>query len=65
MKQVVDDESIDEILKGADKAAKRKAFRHNMPYAILQDGNVVLVYPDDHTEIATQKHLEDLEQKDI
>jgi hypothetical protein len=60
MKIVDESENLDELLKGADLFAKRKAFRNNLPYAILIDGEVTLVYPDKHTEIATPEHLEQL-----
>lgn len=60
MKTVVEDENLDEILKGADLAAKRKAFRNNMPYAILKDGNVVLVFPDKHIEPATPENMKNI-----
>lgn len=60
MKIVVEDENLDEILKGVDLAAKRKAFRNNMPYAILKDGNVVLVFPDKHIEPAIPENLKNI-----
>ena len=53
-------EDLSEAIKGADLPAKRKAFRKNLPYAIIKDGNVVLVYPDNHTELATAETLEAL-----
>jgi hypothetical protein len=53
-------ENLDEVIKGADLAAKRKAFRKHLPYAVLRDGVVILVYPDNHTEIATPERLEEL-----
>ncbi len=52
---------LSEAIKGADLSAKRKAFRNNLPYAILKDGNVILVFPDKHTEIATPERLEELQ----
>lgn len=60
MKSMAEKENLDEAIKGADLSAKRKAFRKNMPYAVLRDGEVVLVYPDNHTEIATPQRLEEL-----
>jgi hypothetical protein len=60
MKRAERNEDLSEAIKGADLAAKRKAFRKNLPYAILKDGNVILVYPDKHTEIATPERLEEL-----
>jgi hypothetical protein len=65
MKVADEIESLDELLKGADLSAKRKAFRNNLPYAILKDGEVTLVYPDKHTEIATPQRLEELHFTDV
>ena len=63
MKAIFEEESLDEIIKGADLIPKRKAFRNNMPYAILKDGEVMLVYPDKHTEPATAERLQKLQTK--
>jgi hypothetical protein len=63
MKTIIDEESLDEIIKEADLAPKRKAFRNHMPYAILKDGEVVLVYPDNHIEPATAERLQELQSK--
>jgi len=60
MKAIVDKENLNKAIKGADLSAKRKAFRNHLPYAILRDGIVILVYPDKHTEIATPERLEEL-----
>jgi hypothetical protein len=60
MKSIAEKENLAEAIKGADLPAKRKAFRKKMPYAILKGGEVVLVYPDNHTKIATPERLEDL-----
>jgi hypothetical protein len=60
MKAAIDSENLSEAIKGADLSAQRKAFRKHMPYAILKDGKVILVYPDKHTEIVTPELLEDL-----
>jgi hypothetical protein len=60
MKVISEEENLHEAIKGADLPAKRKAFRKNLPYAILKDGNVVLVYPDKHTELATPELLAQL-----
>ncbi len=60
MKVTFETEDLKEAIKGADLPAKRKAFRKHLPYAILRDGNVILVYPDKHTEIATPERLEEL-----
>jgi hypothetical protein len=60
MKVVSEEENLHEAIKGANLSARRKAFRKNLPYAILKDGNVILVYPDKHTEIATPERLEQL-----
>jgi hypothetical protein len=60
MKVVVEEENLAEIIKGADLSAKRKAFRNHLPYAILKEGNVVLVYPDKHEELATSEQMEKL-----
>lgn len=50
MKKFIDKENLEEAIKGADLVAKRNAFRHNLPYAILKDGVVTLVFKDKHTE---------------
>jgi hypothetical protein len=60
MKQKAKEEDLNEAIKGADLPAKRKAFRKHLPYAVLKDGNVILVYADKHTEIATPERLEEL-----
>jgi hypothetical protein len=60
MKLTAEKENLDEAIIGADLSAKRKAFRKKMPYAILKDGEVILVYPDNHTEVATPERLEEL-----
>jgi len=60
MKLTVEKEDLKEAMIGSDLSAKRKAFRKHLPYAILKDNNVVLVYPDNHTEIATLERLEEL-----
>jgi hypothetical protein len=60
MKATSKQENLEEAIKGADIPAKRKAFRKHLPYAILRDGNVILVYPDKHTEIATPERLQEL-----
>lgn|GEM_PF-4700166 len=44
-----------EILKGATEAARRKAFKKNLPVAILRDGNVVLIYKDKSEMIVTSE----------
>jgi len=49
MKLTVEKEDLKEAMIGSDLSAKRKAFRKHLPYAILKDNNVVLVYPDNHT----------------
>jgi hypothetical protein len=54
------EENFEEAIKGAHLPSRRKAFRNNLPYAILKDGNVILVFRDKHTEIATQERLEEL-----
>ncbi|MCR8561225.1 hypothetical protein KXD93_26470 [Mucilaginibacter sp. BJC16-A38] len=61
MKIAVDIENFEEAIKGADLPAKRKAFRNHLPYAVLRDGVVTLVFPDKHTEIATQERLKELQ----
>ncbi|HZY35624.1 MAG TPA: hypothetical protein VFE53_03185 [Mucilaginibacter sp.] len=63
MKTIIEEESLDEIIKTADLRPKRKAFRNHLPYAILKDGNVVLVYPDKHVEPATAERLLGLQPK--
>jgi hypothetical protein len=60
MKVPSEKEDFSEAIKGADLSAKRKAFCKGLPYAILKDGNIILVYPDKHTEIATPERLEEL-----
>jgi hypothetical protein len=60
MKRNANSEDLAEAIKGAGISAKRKAFRNHLPYAILKDGEVLLVYPDKHTEIATPQRLEEL-----
>jgi hypothetical protein len=60
MKLTAEKDDLKEAIKGADLAAQRKAFRKHLPYAILRNGNVILVYPDNHTEIATPERLEKL-----
>ena len=60
MKLTAGKENLEEAIKGTDLSAKRKAFRNHLPYAILKDGVVVLVYPDKHTEVATPERLEQL-----
>jgi hypothetical protein len=52
---------LNEAIKGADLSAKRKAFRNHLPYAVLRDGQVILVFPDKHTEIATPERLVELQ----
>ena len=34
------------LLKKAAISAKRKSFRNNLPYAIIENKEVILVYPD-------------------
>jgi hypothetical protein len=60
MKSLDKKEDLNEAIKGADITAKRKAFRNHLPYAVLRDGEVILVYPDNHTEIATAERIEAL-----
>lgn len=60
MKFIGEEEDLSEAIKGADLSAKRKAFRRHLPYAILKDGNVILVFPDKHSEIATPARMEEL-----
>jgi len=60
MKSLDKKEDLNEAIKGADITAKRKAFRNHLPYAVLRDGNVILVYSDNHTEIATAERIEAL-----
>jgi hypothetical protein len=60
MKSINEKENLNEAIRGADLLAKRKAFRKHLPYAVLRDGNVILVYPDNHTEIATPARLKEL-----
>lgn len=38
--------SIKEVLKGATKVARRRAFRNNLPVAVSKNGNVVYIYKD-------------------
>ena len=52
---------LSDAIKGADLVAKRKAFRNHLPYAVLRHGEVVLVFPDNHTELATPELLEKLQ----
>ncbi|BDA79213.1 hypothetical protein LPTSP3_g21430 [Leptospira kobayashii] len=57
-----------EVLKGAADAARRKAFKKNLPVAILKDGNVVLVYKDKSEIIvtsSTQKQVQPPAKKNI
>ncbi len=42
-KQNLKDELSAELLKSATQSVRRKAFRKNLPVAILEDGKVVLV----------------------
>lgn len=60
MKETVEREDLKEAIKGADLTAKRKAFRNHLPYAVIREGNIILVYPDKHIEIATPERLEEL-----
>ncbi|MDB5089850.1 MAG: hypothetical protein JWR09_3844 [Mucilaginibacter sp.] len=61
MKKAADKENFEEAIKGADLPAKRKAFKNHLPYAILRDGVVTLVFPDKHTEVATPERLKELQ----
>lgn len=47
-------------LRGAAKAARRKAFRKNMPVAISKDGAVYLIYKDKREEKLTPEKLRQL-----
>ncbi|MEO6980718.1 MAG: hypothetical protein ABI113_20155, partial [Mucilaginibacter sp.] len=60
MKTRINIENFEEAIKGADLPAKRKAFRHHLPYAILKDGVVTFVFKGGHTEVATLDRLEEL-----
>jgi hypothetical protein len=55
-----ENQDLGEAIKRADLSPKRKAFKNHLPYAILRDGKVTLVFPDKHTEIATLESLEEL-----
>lgn len=37
---------LSESLKGAGRSARRKAFKANLPVAILENGKVMLIYRD-------------------
>lgn len=47
--------SFKTLLKKAGVATKRKAARKKRPVAISENGNVVLVYPDDSRKIVYRK----------
>jgi hypothetical protein len=60
MKVAAENENLSEAIKGAGLSAKQAAFRNHLPYAVLKDGEVILVYPDRHEEVATPGRLEEL-----
>jgi len=60
MKDTANEEGLIKAIKGADLPAKSNAFRHNLPYAVIREGSLILVFPDEHTEIVTPERLEEL-----
>ena len=48
------------VIRGAAKAARRKAFKKNLPVAISKDGEVFLVYKDNREERLTPEKLRQL-----
>lgn len=54
--------SLQQVLNGAGKLARRRAFAQSLPIAISRDGQVVLVYSGGRTEEATASRLDDLVQ---
>jgi hypothetical protein len=60
MQTISEKENLEEAIKGTDLSARRKAFKKHLPYAVLRDGIIILVYPDKHTEVATPERLEEL-----
>lgn len=53
-------DNLEDAIKGTDMSARKKAFRHHLPYAVLRDDVVILVYPDNHIEAATPERLAQL-----
>lgn len=50
-------------LNGAATTAKRRAFKHNLPVAIYEDGKFFLVYRNNKKVEATPEEVEKLLQK--
>lgn len=52
--------SFKSAIKGAAEAARKKAFKNNLPVAISKDGAVFLLYADNSLEKATSKRIAEL-----
>jgi hypothetical protein len=52
--------SFKSAIKGAAGAARKKAFKNNLPVAISKDGGVFLLYADNSLEKATSKRIAEL-----
>ena len=52
--------SLEVVLSGVSKSARRRAFRSNRPVAISENGEAVLVYPNGAKIKITPQVLEEL-----
>ena len=51
--RVMKEPLLQDVLEGAEKTARLRAFKNNLPYAVSRDGKVFLVYKDGKTEEIT------------
>ena len=52
--------SFNKAIKGVGASARRKAFRHNLPVAISENGKTILVYPDGSRRPYTKEAIQEL-----
>ena len=52
--------NISKAVKSIGVSARRKAFRRNMPVAISENGQVVLLFPDGTRKPATSQAMQEL-----